>query len=288
MFQLVITLLIPFALISQLRAEVFIDHDMKMIVPDGVNKGQVQNEDGFQIVDKKDYVKNILAVLPSEEEYDELVEHDEIGKLLDIIGSKSALYALKRQPYRIFSSSFLHTNGVHFTLNAMSMSDLLTDPPSSDPIDLILVSFVSALSSSYSQAIGHPRSSGVGASGILFGIDGFLRAKHGVPIDAAAKSFVKASLLSEGIARALGAKIAHFAHLGGYITGLAYGFLSKSSFLPSNRSKNQGILAAIFCINLEMFRRYIISKNKPLFYMKYSSNPYPDAYAKLKALLESA
>lgn len=141
--------------------------------------------------------------------------------------------SLGAQPWRMLTSNYVHIGALHILLNMWCLWNLgkLAErifPPST----YVALYTICGLGGSVASLWWHPMTVGAGASGAIFGLAGalisvFYLGKLPIP-PAAVKSTLKSlvTFAAYNLFFGLTAGIDNFAHLGGLVTGLAFGAIT--------------------------------------------------------------
>ncbi|HTD96199.1 MAG TPA: rhomboid family intramembrane serine protease [Edaphobacter sp.] len=155
-------------------------------------------------------------------------------------GANDAVYVLHGQWYRLLTATFVHVGLIHLATNMWCLWNLgLLGEPLLGPLGLVATYILTGiagnlLSMGYS-VIFRDESVGAGASGAVFGIAGILivlLSNHKLPIPVVELKRLRRSVIQfAGLNLLIGGatiflpviRIDNFAHLGGFLSGLALG-----------------------------------------------------------------
>jgi rhomboid protease GluP len=205
-----------------------------------------------------------------------------IPQLIHYGATNSDLILGSGQWWRLFTATFVHVGIIHIGTNMWCLWNLgLLGEPLLGPFGLTAVYLLTGiagnlLSLAYNVIFRHPESVGAGASGAVFGIAGILivlLSNHKLPIPWSELKRLRRSVIQfAGLNLVIGIaanftsfiNIDNFAHLGGFLCGLALG-VPLIPRMTSGRIKylhRQKITFAAFAFALTLFGYFIASLSK--------------------------
>jgi membrane associated rhomboid family serine protease len=156
------------------------------------------------------------------------------NKLVDLGALYPPAVALGGQYWRLFTSMFLHAGLFHILFNAWALwiFGSIVERDFGTPKFLAIFFVTGFVASATSYAFGPLYMVGVGASGAIFGIFGAFvaynwRRRHLAMAAQNLRTAMVLILLNAFLAVAFGSTIDWHAHLGGFVAGLAAGFVAE-------------------------------------------------------------
>ncbi|MFK7825629.1 MAG: rhomboid family intramembrane serine protease [Oligoflexales bacterium] len=248
----------------------------------------LQTHYGYLVVPVKDYIEKLFVELPKSDKnkLNSMLDspYFKVNDLADLLEKTHALKALLKQPYRIFSSSFIHANTLHLGLNLLKLYNLfkLGDLQGAE---LSSVLILSTIGSSIGSAIAGPHSSSIGSSGAIYGVIGYNQSLQNKSPYHISADFIKNSLITEGVGRIANLKIAHASHFSGLVTGVLFQSLVQS-FIPvlKPRISSKWVVGTYASLSIISYIYTWFLKNNFKFNQKFISNPYPGIAHKLRTI----
>lgn len=249
----------------------------------------LKTSDGYHLSPVKEYIKNLLLELPKSEQKKFIEMYNspryQITDLIDLMENTTNLKALIRQPYRVFSKTFIHGNGIHLGLNLLGLYKMYAWTLPNDGANIALDLLFSTIGSSISSAIVHPHNNSVGASGAIYGVIGYIQSQEGVSPEDMATIFAKGAIFSEAMTVNSEHKIDHIAHFSGLASGILFQNFGRQILGPTSISISSKLVLGTYA-SLSIFP-YICSwfvKNNFKFEQKFLGNPYPGIALKLRSI----